>query len=414
MIFFLMVGISIWAVNTHPKSEASTSKLQYLEGLRGWAAFFVVIHHCLCAFNHDFVLNYTGPFYWLIGGRFEVTVFFVLSGLVLAMGPLKRQDPEACVMGALKRYIRLMWPILGSSLVYYILLSQGWLFHHQAAILSGSEWLDNEYHFAPNAGAFLFGTLVKSLLIGYSQYSTALWTMKFEFLGSFLVYACVWLTLHFKWRLSRVLIGAASVLLFLVVILKQGVLVYSGFLFGIALWPLLKRVYITPLMSYGLVALGLALGCIPFTNLSFTATSPIIHTLRHALGLPLSATGDVATFLLTLGATVLLAGIIQNSVLQKPFGARFSAWLGKVSFGLYLLHSAVLLSVGCWTYTHLTPYLGGAGAAIIASVLTIGISLLVADGFARTIDAASIILTNRFAKRVNDAFTPVVPAVVRA
>jgi peptidoglycan/LPS O-acetylase OafA/YrhL len=307
-----------------------------------------------------------------------------------------------------------MWPILGSSLVYYVLLSQGWLFHHQAAVLSGSEWLENEYHFAPNAGAFLFGTLIKSVLLGYSQYSTALWTMKFEFLGSFLVYACIWLTLHFKWRLSRVLMGAASILFFLVVVLKQGVLVYSGFLLGIALWPLLKRTYITPLMSYGFVALGLLLGCIPFTNVSFMASSPIIHTLRHALGLPVSATYDVGTFLLTLGATVLLAGIMQNPLLQKPFGAKFSAWLGKVSFGLYLLHSAVLLSVGCWTYIHLTPSVGGAAAAFIASVLTVGISLLVADGFARSIDAASIILTNRFAKRVNEAFTPALPPIVRA
>jgi peptidoglycan/LPS O-acetylase OafA/YrhL len=412
-IFLLIVGISVWVVNTH-KTEARTSKLQYLEGLRGWAAFFVVIHHCLCAFNHDFILNYTGPFYWLIGGRFEVTVFFVLSGLVLAMGPLKRQDPDVCLMGALKRYIRLMWPVFGSSLVYYVLLSQGWLFHHQAATLSGSVWLSEQYRFLPNAGAFVFGTLFKTLVLGYNQYSTVLWTMKFEFLGSFLVYACVWLTLQFKWPLSRVLMAAASLLLLLVVVLKQSVLVYSGFLLGIALWPLLKRTYISPLMSYGFVLLGLLLGCIPFTNPSFMASSPIIHTLQHALGLPLSATDDIATFLLTLGATILLAGIMQNPLLQQPFGAKFSAWLGKVSFGLYLLHSAVMLSIGCWSYVTLTPYLGGAVAATIASVMTVGISLLVADGFARSIDAASIILTNRFAKRVSDTFTPVVQPVAQA
>jgi|GEM_PF-939313 len=410
-IFLVMIGISVWVVNTHP-SKTGTGKLQYLEGLRGWAAFFVVIHHCLCAFNYDFILNYTGPLYWLIGGRFQVTVFFVLSGLVLAMGPLNRQDPEACLMGALKRYIRLMWPVFGSSLVYYVLLSQGWLFHHQAAVLSGSEWLNNEYRFSPNAGAFLFGTLVKSLVLGYNQYSTVLWTMQLEFLGSFLVYACVWLTLQFKWPLSRVLMGAASLLFLLVVILKQGVLVYSGFLFGIALCPLLKRIYIRPLMSYGLVILGLVLGCIPFMNLPFMTSSPIIHSVRHAFGLPRSASYDVATFLLTLGATALLAGIIQNPLLQQPFGARFSAWLGKLSFGLYLLHSAVMLSVGCWSYVKLTPYLGGTMAAIIASVLTVGISLLAAEGFARSFDAASIILTNRFAKRVKTAFTPVLqPAV---
>src|SRR6478609_7695726 len=98
-----MVGISIWVVNTHTRSEVSTNKLQYLEGLRGWAAFFVVVHHCICAFNHNFILSYTGPFNWLLGGRFEVALFFVLSGLVLALGPLKRNDPDACLMGALKR-----------------------------------------------------------------------------------------------------------------------------------------------------------------------------------------------------------------------------------------------------------------------------------------------------------------------
>ena len=70
-------------------SARAASRLHGLDGIRGVAAFFVVIHHCWLLSFPGFPSN-TGPWWlgWLIYGHLAVVVFIVLSGFSLAIGPL--------------------------------------------------------------------------------------------------------------------------------------------------------------------------------------------------------------------------------------------------------------------------------------------------------------------------------------
>lgn len=63
-------------------------RLPGLEGIRGLAALYVVLHHCYLLCFPGFPLN-AGPLWtgWLLYGHFAVVIFIVLSGFSLAVSP---------------------------------------------------------------------------------------------------------------------------------------------------------------------------------------------------------------------------------------------------------------------------------------------------------------------------------------
>ncbi len=74
-------------MSTTMQSDSRT-RLPGLEGVRGIAALYVVLHHCHLLSFPGFPTN-TGPIWtgWLLYGHFAVVVFIVLSGLSLAISP---------------------------------------------------------------------------------------------------------------------------------------------------------------------------------------------------------------------------------------------------------------------------------------------------------------------------------------
>jgi peptidoglycan/LPS O-acetylase OafA/YrhL len=65
-------------------------RVDWLDGLRGAAALFVVIHHSWLAVFPAFPRN-MGPWYvgWMLYGQLAVAVFIVVSGFSLALAPLR-------------------------------------------------------------------------------------------------------------------------------------------------------------------------------------------------------------------------------------------------------------------------------------------------------------------------------------
>lgn len=116
--------------------ERGGSSLSALDGLRGVAAFAVLLSHCAFAFlpylhtGNPAQLRYAweesvfnSPFYLYYSGGFAVSLFFVLSGFVLARKFLLRGNIDDLRASAQKRYARLGIPVLGSVLLGYLLMS---------------------------------------------------------------------------------------------------------------------------------------------------------------------------------------------------------------------------------------------------------------------------------------------------
>ena len=62
-------------------ATSGSSRAAGLDGIRGLAALYVVVHHCWLVTFHGYPAN-TGPAWlgWLVYGHLAVVVFIVLSG----------------------------------------------------------------------------------------------------------------------------------------------------------------------------------------------------------------------------------------------------------------------------------------------------------------------------------------------
>ena len=93
-------------ISSRPAETPSTGmrRVDWLDGMRGAAAMFVVLHHTWLsawpAFPRD-----TGPAWlgWLLYGHLAVAVFIVVSGFSLSLAPVNRGDT---LSGGTRRFIR--------------------------------------------------------------------------------------------------------------------------------------------------------------------------------------------------------------------------------------------------------------------------------------------------------------------
>ncbi len=373
------------------------SRLQVLDSVRGLAATAVVCHHLLLAFwpyladpaiaappgRAAFArLVAASPLATLHDGSFAVVVFFVLSGFVLAHAHLRSPDIDKLRAAALRRYFRLALPVLASVLLSYALLRCGLYRNRQAAAAGGSTWLAQWYGFTPH---LLFGpyAAVPRALLGTffngsgTPYNNVLWTMSVELPGSLMVYAVVALLGRARHRWILYALGGW-------VLASQDSLLFD-FLLGIALCDAHLHAPEINLRwaALPLLVLAAALACV-----------------RPALGddrLP----GLVPTQ--TVAAALVVAVPLCSPMLRRWAGARPLAWLGRISFGLYLTHMLVTASLGSAAYVTLRHTLAHDAAAVIASTVTIVASLLAGWGLYVAADRPSVALGRRI---VDLIFTP--------
>lgn len=121
------------ALNTAPADVRE--RVEWLDGIRGAAAMFVVLHHSWLAVWPQFPRN-AGPWWagWMLYGHLAVAVFIVVSGFSLALAPARRGER---LSGGTREFIRRRaWRILPpywAALIFSTLLTALVLQPHPAA-----------------------------------------------------------------------------------------------------------------------------------------------------------------------------------------------------------------------------------------------------------------------------------------
>lgn len=394
-----------------------TERYAHLDGLRGLAAFNVLVHHAIVGF--DFAA-YTGAsqeshFSWEVGlsawpllmpvagANFSVCVFFVLSGFVLAHA--FAGSPLGMPALATKRAIRLGAPILVATLLSWAALSGGLMFNHAAAPLTRSSWMAGQMQQTASLWDALregsYASLIRVSRFA-TTYDSSLWTMSIEFAGSLVLIALFAILRRLRRHgHSRQTSGVA--LLVAGVALQP--LFVSLIVLGAAIAMLEPRRLIGRRTLPGwlialLVVIALVLGTVPYS----AARGPwwdqlIAHAPRANIAGVLAHVGggfmpmDRISLWHGIGAILLVLTIEWSPTLRRLLSRRLPQRLGLISFPLYLIHIPVLLSVGCGAF--LLADRAGLGYAASVAVATL-VFAAVAIGLA----AAAVGLVERPAVRL--------------
>lgn len=349
---------------------SQTARIAAFDGLRGVAAVIVVVFHYLCMLHPSWapisgevkLLAHT-PVNILWNGRLAVSVFFVLSGFVMAAAAERRRD--LLIVSAAARYLRLALPAAASCVLAWL-----WLvgFPDSATELQGtleepSRWLNYTYQqpILPAWYALADGA-VANFLRGYSRFNNVLWTMQIELFGSlaiFLLYAATRGTV-------RLLALAASGLAVLLLFNDA----YLGFIFGATLYEGHRRGLfrsVPVVVAVAALAAAVALGG-PGEGAHLRLNLPDVP--------PPWELGRARGVVSAVAATLMTFALLTLPPLARLLSRPLPVFLGRVSFGLYLVHVPPLYTIVAWSYLQGVPEyvlapVYGIGALALAWIFTL-------------------------------------------
>ncbi|NUR85086.1 MAG: acyltransferase [Nonomuraea sp.] len=338
----------------------TAARLSGLDGIRGLAALFVVLHHCWLLSFPGFPAD-NGPAWagWLLYGHFAVVIFIALSGFSLSVSPAR----SGWELGGLRRFARRRaWRILPpywAALAFS--LAVAWTLVPQPG------------QAVPTGKSVLFYGLLVQDVFGSPSPNGALWSIAVEAQLYFALPLMLLLVRRFG---AAAMLGAVTA-----VVVAVGVLAPH-----VAAVQVLLR--LTPqfavLFAVGVVAAGAvrSRGRWPLHWLALAAVVPVI-----ALIVVKGSVWTVTNFFwvdlaLAPAAALLLAAVTRGR--PKPFVALLDTRpvrkLGSFSYSLYLVHAPIVVSLNHFV---LEPRMApGVPRFLLLLSLAVPAAVLFAWGFA--------------------------------
>lgn len=315
-----------------PSSAGAThSRIEWLDSIRGLAAMAVL-------FNHSFEFFQGASFFkWVtelpvIGivrdARSAVTMFFVLSGFVLAL-PYVRARSDGTFRGIklssfyFRRFTRIWIPWFAIFVLSWIAkdaIPRGF-----ATIPALTEWAQNFWQ-----GRFTAAEVVKQMMFVFHDSTRLLlpqdWSLGVELKGSLLMPVFIFLFRKNVWALAAVGVG-------FLVLFPMGVY-YATFVLGVLLAGNVERVgrWFEARTKSERVAL-FGIGLVLFNVRYWSRAESWIHWDRSLWCVA------------SVGCAVLLGSVLGSGALQRMLSRPFFVFLGRISYSLYLVQFLVLLTV---------------------------------------------------------------------
>ncbi|MCT6588735.1 acyltransferase [Pantoea dispersa] len=364
-------------------------KISYLEGLRGICCFIVIFDHCINTFKPD--LRFTGlsdtggivrqliawtPLNIIYSGIAPVCIFFILSGFVLSIKYNNTKMSDVIYQGVIKRYPRLIFPILIAMLLMYLAYEILESFTTFSNSLSFSKAITEAIYTAP------------FYHVNLTNY--ALWTISFEIYGSLLVFSLLAIFGEKRGRLFF------YILTFCFLYLTNSF--YSLFVLGIILSDIyVNRNYrIIPSIRVVLFLIGLILSTSPYPRNGVEVYGGLYSYLRL---FNVQDYNQLYQMLMLTGSSLIFISILGSSFFEKLFNLRLFQYLGKISFPLYITHVTVL-SCGAYYVQSNFPKVTIIDFILISAVM-IMICFMISSLFEKYIDAPAIKFANKMAKKLN-------------
>jgi peptidoglycan/LPS O-acetylase OafA/YrhL len=307
----------------------SRVRLEYLDALRGIAAYVVVAGH----FFPDGWVKSLPIINLVTDTKIAVAIFFILSGVVLA-SPKSSKSLSLFWLPVqiMARLVRLAVPVLAVSLLVWFLVYFEYLFsgdlpvgfefwHAYVGLVNGEIDLGRVIYFSLVETFFLYDPVTTLI--------TPAWTMRPEFVGSIVV-------LLYTWLLNKGIVTTTPLILIAISI---------GLIFTYRLLP--------AFFYFGFFLTGVAFRQLADKNVSLLR-SPTVTLVSVLCVKTIFETFGIDSFELDF---IFASAIILALMEAKPIHGYMCwtpfLWLAKISFPLYLLHVPIIASVGLYSLSYL-------------------------------------------------------------
>ena len=416
----------------------------WLDGVRGCAALVVFIEHvCLSVQDsNSMVRAYGSPgaySLWqlplvrlLYAGSPMVPIFYVVSGCVLSLKPLSdihNQEWGTLLLtvssATFRRAFRLFLPSMAITFITMLATQMG-VYHHPYPFMHSNAIQIDRPQRLPNLAAqyvdwlnwvatkLFYTEEIFQPLPGTttSNYGFQLWTISVEFYVSIALFITIV-------GLARLKPSKREFLVFLLCVfaLFVGRWDVACFVAGIGVTELSIQTRPAELphqesTSAGVYTRGasasnrvLALRNCAFALLLifglFIASYPGREASRNFIYQPFSAIVDSQRFWESLAAIFILTSISQLGLIRNLFISAIPKYLGRISYGMYLTHVALLNLFGwaitpwIWTFTGNVGWWSRQGGFAISLGINLILLLWIADLWTRAIDEPCVRLAKR-------------------
>jgi peptidoglycan/LPS O-acetylase OafA/YrhL len=324
-------------------------KLDYLDGLKVLSCLMIFNFHFINFFYpgaysllpeqfHTQSLEYlfgSTPLNILAGGKFGVRIFMTLSGFFVGYRFFLTGDKKSLKTGVVKKYFRLILPIVVVNVLIVVLMSMGAYRNHQASVLAGSEVFVGNYNcFSPNIFAAIKEAVWGCFVTGENQYNGPLWFIYYEFFGTLLIAAILSLLGESR---ARYIAYAVGILIFI----RSD---FLPFFLGTVVCDLtyqepkwLEKLSSSKWLMTLLLLAGIFLGSFPPIGERMEGTIYQFFPLKIIL-------------YYNVGASMVIYALLHLKGPTKILSVRPLTWFNQFTYGFYLIHFAVLCTFSCGFY----------------------------------------------------------------
>nr|MBQ8253567.1 acyltransferase [Lachnospiraceae bacterium] len=355
-------------------------KLDFVNGLKALACLMVFnfhfIHFYYCgmyslapadfhAETFELLIGKT-PLCLLIGGKFAVRIFLVISGFFVGYRFFLTGDRRSLTAGAVKKYFRLVFPILTANIAIYACMKLGLYMNGEATAMAGSRVFAGNYNqFTPSLLGAVKEAVWGCFLTGENQYNGPIWCMTYEFLGTLLVAAVLSLVGNSK---VRYVVYAVMLVIFM---RSDFLAVICGMMvcdltYRQPAW--LKKLTGQKWLMWLMLLAGIFLGSYPSIGERLEGT---VYALLppHVM------------FYYAIAAACILFALLHLKAPQKVLGVKALTWLHTYSYAFFLTHFMVLCTFSCGFYLafreKMNYHVLAAVNYVLSFALTLAISVLV-------------------------------------
>ncbi|MGO7220486.1 acyltransferase family protein [Rhizobium ruizarguesonis] len=384
-----------------------------LEGLRGIACLSVFLCHFLFSFFPYLTSNFSRnsqllpTFAWenvaslpiatvFFNGNFGVAIFFAMSGFLLTNRYFHSDDKQVLSYGAAKRYLRLGLPAAASIIIAWMLLTLGWMFTQEAAVIGAAGWPAVFYKEPTTFWRALADAVYGAAVFGQTELNSPLWTIQIELIGSLLLFA-TYSFFGVRYCLVNLAFFVGAVLVMFPNSQAQihCLTIFAGSLLN---YVRFERLRSRPINA-ALIGTGFVLGAYDYSYwFEWMRIVPF-----PTFGAPVVDLAQYDRYVFNaFGAILVVAGLLSSKRVSALFSSNILAYLGRLSFSIYLLHWPITCSLAFGMMYAFKVKLGWdyQVAAIITFCASLMVTLCASWLFERYVDNPSQKLAGHFAKEV--------------